>query len=85
MGRPQNLVSRSLWMRTCRTYFVSFGGGIGGIAFSSSIRTTSSFDGSIATSRGVLSRFPGARLHCWPSPRSMGSFTTWPSARRNVS
>ena len=85
MGRPQNFVSRSLWIRTCLTYFVSTGGGIGGIAFSSSILTTSSRSGSIAISRGTLRRLPGARLHCWPSPRSMGSFTTCPSARRNVS
>ncbi len=85
MGRPQNLVSRSLWMRTCLTYFVSFGGGMAGIDLSSSILTTSSFAGSIASSRGLLIRFPGARFHCCPSPRSMGSFTTWPSARRKVS
>jgi hypothetical protein len=85
MGRPQNLVSLSLWMRTWRTYFVSSGGGMGGIAVSRSILTTSSRDGSIAISRGVLRRFPGARLHCCPSPRSMGSFTTCPSARWKVS
>src|SRR4030095_2717364 len=28
---------------------------------------------------------PGALLHCCPSPRSIGSFTVWPSARRKVS
>jgi hypothetical protein len=85
MGRPQNFVRRALSMRTCLTYFVSTGAGIAGIAFSSSILTTSSLAGSIQSSRGVLSRFPGARLHCCPSPRSIGSFTTCPSARRKVS
>ena len=30
---------------------------------------------------GLLYRFPGARFQCWPSPRSIGSLTVWPSER----
>ena len=30
MGRPQNLVSRSLWIRSCLMYLVVPGSGIGG-------------------------------------------------------
>ena len=36
MGRPQNLVSRSLWIRSCLMYLVVGGSGIGGITLSSS-------------------------------------------------
>ena len=64
-------------------YFVSGGGGIGGITRSSETRIVE--PGSMATFRGVLYRFPGARFHCRPSPWSIGSFTVLPSARRNVS
>src|SRR5438045_1376330 len=35
IGRPQNFVRRSLWMRTCLTYFVSGSGAMGGIDCSS--------------------------------------------------
>ncbi len=37
IGRPQNFVSRSLWIRTCLMYFVSGGSGIGGMTLSSEI------------------------------------------------
>ena len=37
IGRPQNFVSSWLWMRSCFTYFVSFGGGIAGMIWSSVI------------------------------------------------
>ncbi len=75
IGRPQNFESRSLWILMCLTNRVSAAGSISGIAWSSSTLSVSSRAGSRATSRGVLSRLPGARFHCWPSPRSIGSFT----------
>ncbi len=84
MGRPQNFVSRSLWMRSCRMYLVSAGGAIGGIS-RSSVSVTGPPDGSIRIAAGVLYRLPGARAHCCPSPRSIGSFTVKPSDRRKVS
>jgi hypothetical protein len=82
IGRPQNFVSRSLWMRTCLTYRVSGGSAIGGISWTISTRAGVSPS---VIQRGVLYRLPGFRLHCCPSPRSGGSFTTWPSDRRKVS
>ncbi len=66
-------------------YFVSGGSGIGGITWSRTRRTVPPRFESIVSFCGVLKRLPGARFHCWPSPRSIGSFTVWPSARRKVS
>ena len=37
--------------------------------------------GSMCILTGVLYRLPGACAHCWPSPRSGGSFTVCPSLR----
>ena len=83
MSRPQNLESFSLRMRSCRMYFVVGGSGMAGMTLSSVMSIVASRP--MVTCAGVLYRLPGARFHCWPSPRSIGSFTTWPSARRNVS
>ena len=69
----------------CLTYFESATSGSGGIFLSSETRMTVSVDGSIRIRAGELYRLPGADAHCWPSPRSGGSFTTWPSERVNVS
>ena len=38
MGRPQNFVSRSLWIRSCLMYLVVAGSGIGGMTLSSRTR-----------------------------------------------
>jgi len=64
---------------------VRSGWGLSGIAWSSVMANVPPRAGSMSTCRGVLYRLPGARFHCWPSPRSIGSFTVWPSARVNVS
>ena len=80
----QNFVSSSLWIRSCLTYFVSGGGAISGIS-RSTVRATGAPPDPTVTHLGTLYRFPGLRFHCCPSPRSGGSFTTWPSLRRKVS
>ena len=66
------------------TYFVSAGGGIGGISLSS-VSVMSPATGSTFTCTGVLYKLPGASAHCWPSPRSIGILTVKPSARLKVS
>ena len=54
---------------------------MGGISWSSTSVMAASLRGSIWIFFGVLYKFPGALFHCWPSPRSIGSFTVWPFFR----
>ena len=68
----------------CRTYLVSAGTEMGGISWSRTILTGVLFL-VIVIFTGLLYKFPGAMFQCCPSPRSMGSLTTLPSARWKVS